>query len=73
MRFSWNGEALTLLLDDEIVDLDRPVTITINGKVVHDAIRIRRDWRFFFKNVMPRRFFMLPIVAQVHCTFDLKR
>ena len=33
---------LRIYLDDEMVDLDRPVTITVNGRTLHDK-KVKRS------------------------------
>lgn len=66
------AESLAILLHDNFVNLDHALTVTVNGKVVHDKVKVERDWTFFFENVLPRTYFMLPVVGRLDCAFDLK-
>ncbi len=69
------AEGLKLSLYEPLLDLDLPVTITVNGAPVDppvDAKKFDRDWEFFFDNVLPLRFFMLPYLNQVDVSFPYK-
>jgi hypothetical protein len=69
------AEGLKLALSDPLVNLDLPVTITVNGAPTvppFEAKKIERDWAFFFDNVLPGRFFMLPMLCTVDVTFPHK-
>ncbi len=66
------AESFRLRLSDGLVDLDLPVTVVVNGKVVHDKVKIERNWELFEQRVLPRRFFMLPLVAELDCDFEHK-
>ncbi|MFQ5718356.1 MAG: M14 family zinc carboxypeptidase [Acidobacteriota bacterium] len=35
---AWHATRLTLLLDDDLLDLDRPITVRVNGELVHDGM-----------------------------------
>jgi hypothetical protein len=64
------AEAITLLFYDGMVDLGKPVTIRINGKVIADKVVIQRDWNRFVSDVLPLRFFMIPVVGSINCEFE---
>jgi hypothetical protein len=68
------AEGVTLALCDPIVNLDLPVTITVNGAPTEiAATMIERDWAFFFDNILLGRYFFMPTLATVNVTFPLKR
>jgi hypothetical protein len=70
------AEGLKLALSDPLVNLDLPLTITVNGAPTVppiEAKKFERDWALFFDNMLPGRFFMLPMLATVDITFPLKR
>jgi hypothetical protein len=69
------AEGLKLALSDPLINLDLPLTITVNGAPTTppvEAKRFERDWTFFFDNVLPGRFFMLPMLGTVDVVFPLK-
>ena len=55
-----------------MVNLSFPVTVIINGQTIHDKVKVKRDWDLFISDILPRRFFMLPIVGLLECEFKLK-
>ena len=61
-----------LFLYEDLVNLDLPVTVKVNGAVVIDQQMVKRDWSIFEKVCMPRRFFLYPIVALLDLKFPLK-
>lgn len=63
---------LTLALWDGPVDLSFPVTVTINGVVIHDKVKVERDWDYFFDIVSVRHFFMVPVVGTLECQFEFR-
>ena len=63
---------MTIALYDGLVNLDHPVTVKVNGEVLVDKRSVARDWDIFINNVLPRRFFMLPVVAMIDCSFERK-
>ena len=67
------SESATIFLYEGLVDLDLPITVKVNGNVVIDQEKVRRDWSTFEKVCMPRRFFLYPFVAQLDMKFPLKR
>jgi len=69
------GEGLKLALYEPLLNLDLPVTITVNGVPLDppiEAKKFERDWEFFFNNVLPRRFFMLPALNTMDFAFPHK-
>ncbi len=69
------AEGLKLALYEPLLNLDLPVTITVNGLPAVppiDARKLERDWAFFFDNVLPLRFFMLPMLCTVDVSFAHK-
>jgi hypothetical protein len=69
------AEGLKLALCDPLINLDLPVTITVNGVATVPPVegkKFERDWEFFFDNVLPGRFFMLPMLGTVDVTFAHK-
>jgi hypothetical protein len=66
------AEAITLLFYDGMVDLGKPVTIRINGKIIADKVKVARDWSRFVSDVLPLRFFMIPVVGSINCEFAHK-
>ena len=66
------AENLTLYLHDGFVNLSFPVTVIINGQTIHDKVKVKRDWDLFISDILPRRFFMLPIVGLLECEFKHK-
>ena len=61
-----------IYLYEDLVNLDLPVTVMVNGAVVIDKQMVQRDWSMFEKVCMPRRFFLYPFVAQLDLEFPLK-
>ncbi len=69
------AEGLTLALSDPLINLDLPLTITVNGAPTTPPVaaeKFERDWTLFFDRVLPGRFFMLPMLGTVAITFPLK-
>ena len=66
------AENLLLYLYDGFVNLSFPVTVVVNGQTIHDKVKVERNWNVFVNEVLPRRFFMLPIVGSLECAFKLK-
>lgn len=66
------AEILTILFFDGMVNLSMPVTVKINGKVIHERVKLKRDWGKFARDVLPLRFFMIPFVAELRCEFEHK-
>jgi len=69
------AEGLKITLCEPLLNLDLPVTVTVNGAPVDppvDAKKFERDWETFFDNVLPLRFFMLPVLGQVEFKFPHK-
>ncbi len=69
------AEGLRISLYEPLLNLDLPVTVTVNGAPVDppvDARKFERDWDLFFENVLPLRFFMVPFLNQVDFDFPLK-
>jgi hypothetical protein len=70
--FVTEAEGMKILLYDPLVNLDLPVTITVNGAATTppiEAKKFERDWEIFFEYVLPRRFFMCPFLSQVDIAF----
>ncbi|HEX5136819.1 MAG TPA: hypothetical protein VFY93_07605 [Planctomycetota bacterium] len=67
------AEGLKLALSDPLINLDLPVTLTVNG-VATDVTKKKyeRDWKLFFDNVLPGRYFMLPMLSTLEVAFPLK-
>jgi hypothetical protein len=66
------AENLGIRLHDGIVDMSMPISVRVNGEIVADKKVVRRNWNFFAKEILPRRFFMLPFVGRVDCSFKPK-
>jgi hypothetical protein len=69
------AEGIELSLFEPLLNLDLPVTITVNGAPLDppiDAKTFERDWGFFLDNMLGLRFFMLPVLGQVSVRFPLK-
>lgn len=66
------AESLRLYLYDGFVNLGLPITVVVNGEVVHDRVKVERDWDYFVDNILPRAFFMLPVTASLECEFPHK-
>jgi hypothetical protein len=66
------AEGVRIHLHDGIVDLNQPVTLVVNGKVIHDKVTVKRDWTIFWDRVLPGRFFMLPFVGVIDGQFPHK-
>ena len=66
------AESLLLYLYDGLVNLSFPITVIVNGVKIHDKVKVKRNWDFFVTDILPRRYFMLPFVAQLECQFELR-
>jgi len=66
------AEGVRLRLHEHLIDFDLPVTVVVNGKTLVDKEKLTRDWSIFCDEVLPARFFMLPIVANLDVAFELK-
>jgi hypothetical protein len=67
------AEKLKILLYEPLVNFDLPLTVTVNGKPTEIASKkIERDWELFFGEILPRRFFMLPMLDVVEVSFELQ-
>jgi hypothetical protein len=67
------AEGMGIFLTEPLLNLDLPVTITVNGASVGvDAKKFDRNWAIFFERVLPRRFFMLSFLNQVDISFPHK-
>ena len=66
------AENLLLYLYDGLVNLSFPITVIVNGVKIHDKVEVKRNWEFFVTDILPRRYFMLPFVAQLECAFETK-
>lgn len=69
------AEGLKLALPEPLVNLDLPVTITVNGAPVVppvEAKKFDRNWEMFFENVLPLRFFMLSFLNTMDVAFPHK-
>jgi hypothetical protein len=66
------AEGVRIHLHDGIVDLNQPVTLVVNGKVIHDKVHVKRDWTIFWDRVLPGRLFMLPFVGVIDGQFPHK-
>ncbi len=69
------AEGLRISLYEPLLNLDLPVTITVNGAPVDppvEAKKFERDWDQFFESVLPLRFFMVPFLNQVDFSFPHK-
>jgi hypothetical protein len=66
------AEAVRLSLHENLVNFDLPVSVIVNGKTVIDKEMVTRDWTIFCSEVLPARFFMLPVVAKLDVVFPLK-
>jgi hypothetical protein len=71
------AEALLLFLYEPLVNFDLPITVTINGKPAKLADgteltgkQLERDWELFFNDILPRRFFMSPILNRIDLAFE---
>jgi hypothetical protein len=71
------AEGLQLFLYEPLVNLDLPITVTINGKPAKmedgsefTGKHLERDWEMFFDDVLPRRFFMTPVLSRVGLSFE---
>ena len=58
---------LRVYLDDAMVDLDKPVTITVNGRKVHDAV-VKRSLDFLIEDAHKRRDRSMLFTASVMVT-----
>ena len=65
------AKGFTLRLADGWIDFDLPLTVQVNGTVVIDRQVVERDWRWFWDNVVPGRFFMAPYLGSVEAKFPL--
>jgi len=63
-------EKIALMLHDGIVDLNLPLTVVVNGKTLVEQQVIERNWEYFWRNVLPARFFMTPYVHRLELTFE---
>jgi len=66
------ADRATVYLYEDLVNLDLPVTVKVNGNVVIDKEMVKRDWKIFEKFCMPRHFFLYPFVARLDLEFPLK-
>jgi hypothetical protein len=64
------AKGFTLRLADGWIDFDLPLTVRVNGETVIDRQPIERDWRYFWDNIVPYRFFMCPYLGSVEVKFD---
>ena len=65
------AEKASVMLDDVLFDLNHPVTVKVNGKVVVDKQMIERNWDLFFGRIFPARAFMMAYVGGLPLEFDL--
>jgi len=65
------AEKASVLLDEVLFDLNHPISIVVNGKVVVDKKKVDRDWDFFFSEIFPTRAFMMAYVANLPFEFEL--
>jgi len=65
------ASGFTLRLADGWIDFDLPVTVQVNGRIVIDRQVVERDWRAFWENIVPNRFFMAPYLGSVEAKFPL--
>ena len=66
------AEQATLFLYEDMVDLDLPITVKVNGNVVVDKKKVKRNWTFFEEQCMPRNFFIFPFVGDLQFKFQFK-
>ena len=66
------AENFTMYLRDDVVPLDDPVTIVVNGKVVVDKKMVERNLSLFINTALPRRYFMFPYMGRIEANFKLK-
>jgi len=67
------AEGLKLALADPLINLDLPVTLTVNGQPTDVTNKkFERDWKAFFELVLPGRYFMLPVLSTLEVAFPLK-
>ena len=66
------AESLLLYLYDGLVNLNFPITVIVNGETIHEKVKVERNWGMFVELILPRRYFMLPFVAQLECAFESK-
>ena len=65
-------ESLRIDLHDGIADLNYPITIKVNGKVVKENATVKRDWEFFFDKIAPGFLWMVPFVGSITADCDPK-
>ena len=65
------AQSAKLFLYEPLVDLDLPVTVKVNDKIVFGPEKVKRNWALFEQFCMPRRFFTFPVVATIDVEFDV--
>ncbi|MHC4953912.1 MAG: hypothetical protein ACYTGZ_08475 [Planctomycetota bacterium] len=66
------AEEASIFLYESMVDLDLPITVKVNGNVIIDKEKVRRNWTFFEQQCMPRNFFIFPLVGELKIKFPFK-
>jgi len=65
-------EFIQFMIREDQISLADPITVTVNGKVVIENKRVKRDLTFFVDRILAPRFFMLPFTSMLHFEFPLK-
>jgi len=66
------AQSAKIFLYEHLVDLDLPITVKVNGNVVLENEKVKRDWGLFEKFCMQRRFFIYPVVGQIDFQFPVQ-
>jgi len=65
------AQSAKIFLYENLVDLDLPITVKVNGNIVIENEMIKRNWSMFEQFCMPRRFFTFPIVGAIDIKFPV--